>query len=341
MFSKEFINNFSLLGEMIIDWDCGNAQLPIVEEAIRESYNLNPFFTPFMQRNAIVTIAKCFFNKDNLTQWGDEYSISCDNVPLNIAVNCAGNLPLVGLQDIMCVLATGNNAIIKLSGKDKFLIPALLNILCDINPFWRNKFYFTNSLYTFNECKLDAILSMGSDETVCALKGAFEDVPMLLRGHKFSFAVLSGVESCVELENLVNDMFLYFGMGCRSVSYLLVPKNYNFNALLDASAKYRTLLAYDCYMNSYKRERAIALMNGELVIDGGFFLLKFCSNYNLPVGVIGVMEYENSNDVERFHADNVYKIQKKYCTFGTAQAPLPNDYPNGEDVIDFILKLKN
>ena len=344
MFDKEFINNFSTLGLRLLNWANCISSEPLIESAITQSEKLNPLFTPYMQRNSIVTIARFFLDSDVLVQWISKYNLNGDNKisgnNKNILVVCAGNIPAVGFHDIMCVLASGNNAVVKLSSKDKFLLPAILDILVRINSRWEEKIKFIYSLQDVSSV-VDGGIAMGSNEAVAALEIGFPNIDKLLRGHMFSYAIINGDESDEQLRMLSYDMLLYFGLGCRSVSYLLVPTNYDFSRLIEACEQLRTLLDVNCYKNSYKRERAIAIMNGDCFIDGGFFLLKYTFDIDNNQSVIGVREYVCGEDLDSFEKENYNIIQKKYRTFGNAQTPKPCEYPNGIDTMEFILKLKN
>lgn len=344
MFQQDFINNFSCLGERIFNWIENNSVEPILDSAIINSKNINPLFTPYMQSSSLGVIANTFLQKEELQRWLMAYPLVENNIKKCVGIIMAGNIPAVGFHDLLSVLATGRCAAVKLSSKDRFLIPALISILSEINPIWSSKVIFypdIESFYKF-KCnlsggKIDSLIATGSNNTVQSVMRENKNLPMLLRGRRFSFAVISGKESTEELELLANDVFLYFGLGCRSINYLLVPKGYDFNKMVKAFSSMQTVIKDECYINCYKRARAINKMEGSEFIDGGFFLIKRGDNFYPPIAEISYSEYETLQDIVNFEEMNESQIQKKYCTFGIAQAPKIDEYADGVDTISFIL----
>ncbi len=348
MFGNDFIYSFSQLGERLLGWLGGSLNEPVLDNAIVLSYSDNPFFTPYMQRRAVETIARTFLVRGELERWKGNYVVTAEGYAGKetgsgncIGIIMAGNIPLVGFHDFLCVMASGNNAVIKLSSKDKYLLPALAGILCGIDAGWEGKIEFTGNMREYINMypdKICALISTGSDTTRAAVAEEFAGLPMLLRGRRFSFAVLSGKESVKELEALAEDVFLYYGLGCRSVNYLFVPEGYDFGKLINCFSVMRELAGTTCYMNIYRRNRAVFLMEGEEFIDGGFFLINKASGVHPPVTVIGYAEYDSGSDILAFEEANRGNIQKKYRTFGLAQAPLIDEYADGIDVMRFIFK---
>lgn len=343
MFEREFKDNFKQLGESLLKWLDHTVCEPLMDDAMALSYRNNPFFTPYMQQHAVRTIVQTFLQEEELERWLGNYPvIKQRNYTDWIGIIMAGNIPLVGFHDFLCVMACGSGAIIKLSSKDKFLLPAVFELLCRINPVWRNRVQFVPDMkgatvqYPDN---FKGLISTGSDATKQAVSQEYAGIPMLLRGSRFSFAIVSGYETEQQLQALAMDVFLYYGLGCRNVSYLLVPRGYDFTKLLKNFAQVRTLVADECYMNIYKRSKAVLLMEGEKFIDGGFFLIRQTANVYSFIGELGYMEYGSESDVLAFESENWGKIQKKYRTFGLAQAPKIDEYADGTDVMDFILYL--
>ena len=348
MFKQDFINNFSLLGERISNWVENNSFEPILESAVASSFSNNPFFTPFMQRSSLGVIAKTFLQKSELERWLKSTAVNnnrLSSVENNVGVIMAGNIPAVGFHDFLSVLATGCGIIVKLSSKDKYLIPALASILCEINPFWEDRVVFLPDINSFYNAqnnlsgskRMKCIIATGSNNTVQSIANVCKGLPILTRGRRFSFAVISGNESEQELELLAKDVFLYFGLGCRSVNFFLVPKGYSFNKMVKAFGSMQKVVAYECYINCCKRARAISIMEGIKFIDGNFFLLKESAGVYPPMAELNYLEYESEQDIINFVKENENQIQKKYCTFGIAQAPKIDEYADGIDTIEFIL----
>lgn len=345
MFNREFTDNFTRLGKAVSAWLEGKAHEPVLDKAIALSYSDNPFFTVYMQRYAIETVARTFLVKEELERWKGNYVVTGRRAAAgdaqNIGIIMAGNIPLVGFHDFLCVLASGHRAVVKLSSKDKYLLPAVWEILCRINPVWRGKVAFTKDMEAYvNEYPdtLSALIATGSDTTRAAVAGKFAGLPLLVRGRRFSFAVLSGKETEPQLQALAKDLFLYYGLGCRNINYLWVPRGYDSRCLVEKLSGMRTVLASGCYMNIYKRQRAVFTMEGEKFTDGGFFLLKKTDDVYPPISVIGYAEYDSESDILAFEEENSGHIQKKYRTFGLAQAPLIDEYADGVDVMEFIFR---
>ncbi|MEG1089033.1 MAG: acyl-CoA reductase [Bacteroidales bacterium] len=342
MFEKEFKDNFSQLGECLTRWLNNMAVEPLLDSAIAMSYSVNPFFLPYMQRYAIRTIAETFLVTVELEKWAGNHSVINSDKDKkrcleSIGIIMAGNIPLVGFHDFLCVMASGRKGVIKLSSKDKYLLPAIFKILCGINSMWQERVQFVENINVVLT-PIAALISTGSNSTVQAVAAKYAQVPMLLRGRRFSFAVLSGKESRQELEMLAKDVFLYYGLGCRSINYLFVPIGYNFKNLIESFSCMKTLVANECYMNIYNRGKVIHIMEGDKFIDGEFFLLRETNNVYQPIGEIGFITYKSEMDILTFEKENANHIQKKYRTFGMAQAPRIDEYADGINVMEFILE---
>ncbi len=342
MFKSLFIDDFSALGQKLTLWLNGESKDIALDRALSLSELENPFFTPFMQKNAIAAIANVFLNRDNLTNWLAKYKIKERFYPNKIGIIMAGNIPVVGFHDFLSVMAYGTKAVIKLSSKDKHLFPAILNILFRINPIWQDRVIFTPHIKEYlsrEKNELKGLIATGSDSTISSIKNEFSNTPLLLRGSRFSFAVLSGNETDIELSQLALDIFLYFGLGCRSVSYLFVPKGYNWDRFLSATAPLKEHISHSGYLNSIKRGIALAKMEEIPIINGHFFMLKKGNRTPSQIGEIGFTEYDSDEEIEQFEKINCTEIQKKYRTFGKAQLPLLDEYADNLDTIDFISKL--
>lgn len=255
----------------------------------------------------------------------------------------AGNLPLVGFHDLLSVVASGKKAIVKLSSKDKYLLPALIQMLSNINLYWNSRIVFTESI----EVIPNMLIATGGDQTAAFFKKKFDKIPNLTRGSKTSVALLTGDESNREIEALGRDMFLYFGMGCRSVSTLLLPVGYNINKLsLRLYPLSQLIEGSQSFASAYSYQKAISSMKREWFYDGNYFLFKENTSFPPPISVIGIVHYSSLNDIERFLKSNEellqcvvnYKWKGEFINFGEAQSPTIDTYADGLNSLEFLVK---
>lgn len=343
MFLNQFINDFSILGSRLSCLYRGSSSCPEWDCLMDEAYGSNPFFTKFMQQNAIKCILERFLNERELRRWLGNYDISPEkNIGrVKAGIIMAGNLPLVGFHDFLCVLATGADCYIKLSSKDPVLLPGIIGMLADINPFWQERIHIVNrnQMEIFHD--MDALISTGSDFTAAAVADEYKEIPTLLRGKRFSFAVLES-DSEKALNGLDRDIFLYYGLGCRSISYLLLMRNVSINRvagyLMGSEWVKESGVAGDAnYKEIYRRNRALYGMEKREYIDGGFFIISRTEDVEVPVGIVGYEYIDSENDICRFENKFRGNIQKKFRTFGIAQVPAIDDYADGIDTMRFLL----
>lgn len=259
-----------------------------------------------------------------------------------IAVIAAGNIPCAAFHDFFCILVSGNQFIGKLSKQDALLLPFLSKMLIKIAPELENYIAFVEKLPLF-----DKIIATGSNNSARYFEYYFKDYPLLLRKNRNSIAVLTGKESDEELAKLSIDVFQYFGLGCRSVSKIYVPKNYDFTKLIYVFQEHsNSLLQHNGYVNNYEYHRAIYAINRTPVYDGNSFLLV--QNYALasPIAVIYYEEYEKTDDILNLIQLHKTEIQcvvssdsaiKNRIIFGETQSPSLFDYPDKEDILLFCM----
>lgn len=362
MQENHFIKSFVRLGE-----EMKKLKNPLLANAMRSAWEDNPFFTLDMQRTAIINIADKFLQPKPL-KWllkhawedGGRPRRAEDNLwGKTVGIIMAGNLPLVGFHDFLCTLACGRKAYIKTSSKDSRLLPAVYEMLCDIDSCWCGKVVFCRALDSVL-IKPSVLIASGSDESMAEIKNEFPHVPKLLRGSRFSFSVLTGKETQEQLCRLAEDVLLYFGLGCRSISYLLVPERYDFESFIKASQTLKLnggkkikqiMMSVAAYKNSYLRIKALnkienvnACFNGSCAdekkeyADGGFFILRRSSSVHPPLAQVNFEYYKNGEDIKTFECVHKRQIQKKYTTFGIAQRPEIDDFADGSDTVHFILK---
>ena len=286
-------------------------------------------------------------NEENIDKWLSAYSADIareGHKEKSVALILAGNIPLVGFHDFLSVLITGNKALIKTSSNDQHLLPFLAKYLTAVDERLKDKI-------TFVEGKLenfDTVIATGSNNTARYFEYYFKDKPSIIRKNRNSVAVLNGKETKEDLENLGEDIFRYFGLGCRNVSKLFVPKGYSFVAFFEAIFKYQDVIHYEKYANNYDYNKAVFLMSNFKLLDNGFLTLKEDPSYASPISSVFYEFYENIEDLQtRLEAD-AEQIQcivsndliKNSIPFGQTQNPQLWDYADNVDTITFLLTTK-
>lgn len=320
---------------MISNNDSKNHELNnIVEEAEKH----NSWFSKKNIDNAL-NYWKDQLNEIVLKKWISEYNLV--NEIENIAIIMAGNFPLAGLHDLISVIISGNNAIIKPASDDKILIEYFVNYLY-------TKFPKTKDLIRINYDKLidfDKVIATGSNNTFKYFDYYFREKKSLLRKNRTSLAVLSGNESDKELNLLSDDIFMYFGLGCRNISKLFIPLGYDLNQLKTKLNKYDYIINHHKYSNNYNYQKTIKLMNSEEFIDGNHFILSESENFAPPISLIYFEYYNDIDEVKKKIRLNNDKIQcivskldiEKSIDFGEAQKPKLNQYADNVDTLKFLL----
>ncbi len=282
--------------------------------------------------------------KQSLDQWLDSYNLVDKPTPIRtIAVIMAGNIPLVGFHDFLCVLVSGHKIQIKLSSNDCHFIPMIARFLKVYNPYFQDKIEIVEKELH----KYDAVIATGSDNTSRYFDYYFGKYPNIIRHNRNSVAVLSGEETSVELKNLGDDIFQYFGLGCRNVSKIYVPRNYDFDKLFKALYDFKDLTNNKRYMNNFDYNKAVFLMSqSKNMLENGFILLKEDENFSSPIATLFYEFYDNQKALEEHLNENKDKIQcivgsnmSPYINFGSAQKPSLEDYADGIDTINFIKNL--
>lgn len=303
----------------------------------------NPWFTPQFCHYAINSIAQQWLNEESLNKWISKYPSSYfePNPTKNIGVVMAGNVPFVGLHDLLCVLISGHNFVGKQSSKDGGLMQAIVNLLLELEPRLSSSIILTEGKLE----KFDAVIATGSDNSARYFEYYFGKYPNIIRKNRHSIAVLNGSESEEELSGLASDIFTYFGLGCRNVSKILIPKDYDFKPLFQAFEPYKELINHNKYANNYEYHKAIYLMNQVTHIDNGFVILKPDEGLGSPVGVLYYQPYTNIEGAIAYIDSNRESIQcvvsnnKKVpnsIPFGRTQEPNLYDYADGIDTIEFL-----
>ena len=277
--------------------------------------------------------------KDKLETWISKYNLQ--NVNYKVAIIMAGNFPLAGLHDLICVIITGNKAIIKPSSNDKILINFFVEFL-------HEKFTETTKIIEITTEKLgdfDKVIATGSNNTFNYFEYYFRDKSSLLRKNRNSIAVLSGYESENELRLLSDDIFIYFGLGCRNISKIFVPTGYDISQLKNKFDKYSYIINHNKYSNNYNYQKTIKIMNNDVFVDCDFFLMSQSKEINPPISIIYYDYYDDISQVSNFINEKRNQIQcivtnlqiDNSTGFGDAQDPKLDQYADNTDTINFLL----
>jgi hypothetical protein len=301
---------------------------------------VNPWFTPFNVKMAISAIANELTN-EKLIEWTSVYpGLNQVEEKKTIGVVMAGNIPLVGFHDFLSVLITGNRILAKTSSKDSDLLKFIAAVIIDRNPELKDDIEFTEGKLS----GFDAIIATGSGNSSRYFEYYFGQYPNIIRKNRNSVAIIDSTETEVELEKLGLDVFAYYGLGCRNVSKIFVPKNYDFDRLIKTWSSYENIANHNKYANNYDHNKAIYLINRENFLETGFVLLKEESSLSSPVAVLNYEYYETIESVIQhidLMIDNIQcVVGHNYIPFGEAQSPALWNYADGKDTIEFLMKLK-
>lgn len=311
--------------------------------AMQKASQTNPWFTPENIKLAVSNLVEMLDEK-SLRKWLANYAINYEKEPLTIGVVMAGNIPLVGFHDFLCVLMSGNRFLGKLSHDDSFLLPALAAMLQEIEPEFSKKIDFTTERLS----NFHAIIATGSNNTARYFDYYFGKYPHLIRKNRNGIAVLTGEETQTDFEKLADDVFAYFGMGCRSVSTLLVPNDYDFSTLLGIFSNRTEIINHARYFNNYEYNKAVFLINKVSHFDNGCLLLRQSDQLNTPISVLHYQYYDSIEQINGYLNCNREKIQcvvsknaflPNSFNFGIAQKPDVQEYADKVDTLHFLLSL--
>jgi len=278
---------------------------------------------------------------NNLNAWTKKYNFNTLN-PQMVAIIMAGNIPLVGFHDFLSVLISGHEVLVKQSSNDKHLLPFLAKYLEIVEPGFKGKISFTEEKLE----GFDAVIATGSDNTARYFEYYFKDKPSIIRKNRNSVAVLTGNESKEELEALSDDIFRYYGLGCRSVSKLFVPKDYNFDSFFNAVYKWHPIIHEAKYANNYDYNKAVYLMSEYDMLENGFLMLKEDESYASPIATLFYEYYDDLDHLKEKLIEDKEDIQcivsKEFMqdevSFGQTQKPQLWDYADNVDTVEFLLK---
>lgn len=332
-----------------IDWQAR------IDKAWHQAQIKNSWFTDDNLLFALTEWSQAL-TQDNLQQWLAAYDITGVQSK-KVCIITAGNLPLVGFHDVLSTILVGHHALIKNSSNDDVLTPLLLEIATSFEPR-------LTASYSYNDGKLvdyDAVIATGSTNTSRYFEHYFGHKPHIIRKSRNSVAVLTGTETLEHMQALSDDVFRYFGLGCRSVSHIMVPRGYNFDLFFNGMFTYKELIKNEKYLNNYDYNKAVYLMSEFDLLDNEFLLIKEENNsYASPIATLGYSYYDSLDTLANTlvtQADSLQCIVSQGDTttflkeklgiltapavvpFGKTQSPGLADYADGIDVVEFLLKV--
>jgi len=308
---------------------------------IELSQSHNGWFIPEQVYFSIQSWANAL-TEENLNKWLSDYNF--ENVKQKtVGLIMAGNIPLVGFHDFLSVVITGHKALVKTSSNDQHLIKFLANYLIAVDTNISHCIEFTDEKLE----NFDAVIATGSNNTARYFEYYFKDKPSIIRKNRNSVAVLNGKESHNDLVNLGEDIFRYFGLGCRNVSKLFVPKGYNFDAFFKAMYEQAAVIYYEKYSNNYDYNKAVFLMSNFQLLDNEFLTIKEDTSYASPISSVFYEYYDDFSDIQNRLENDKDQIQcivsnnlfPNSISFGETQKPKLWDYADNVDTIAFLLTI--
>ncbi|PZX50566.1 acyl-CoA reductase [Algoriphagus chordae] len=309
------------------------------DELLWRAENNNNWFTQSSIESALEGIA-FMLTEERMDAWLAIYELQEVSNPKSIGLMLAGNIPMVGFHDLMCVLISGHQAVIKLSSSDEVLMKWIIKMLIEIDPRIASQIRVEEMLKG-----MDAYIATGSDNSSRYFNYYFGKYPHVIRQNRTSVAVLTGDESTEDYVNLGKDIFQYYGLGCRNVSKIYVKSKAQLQDLLGALEVYSNIASHHKYHNNYDYNKSIYLVNLEEHLDNGFLLLKESEDLVSPISVLFYEVYENEEQLNEKLEELEPKIQcvvgnaPGRVPFGTAQNPEPWEYADGLDTMTFLLEL--
>ncbi|MDZ7738379.1 MAG: acyl-CoA reductase [Bacteroidales bacterium] len=339
---QQRIDSFAALGQIMKD---AASASPISPEAKalrkvmdRQEEN-NKWFTPGNVVRSVEAIA-AMLRKDRLESWMQAYDLKEAQPKKLIAVIMAGNIPLVGFHDFLCVLITGNKILARTSSKDGELIRAVADILKDINPDFSDHIKFSEKI----SGDYDAVIATGSDNTSRYFEYYFGHKPHIFRKNRNSVAIISRDTTVQDIEALGADIFSYYGLGCRNVSKIYFEQGLDINKTIKCWSAWSDIIKHRPYANNYLYNKSLFIVNKKAFLDNGYSLLVKNEGFSSPVSVVYYDTFSNREqlaDELALHADKIQCIvSENNISFGQTQFPLPHEYADNKDTVEFLNALK-
>ncbi|MDR2292516.1 MAG: hypothetical protein LBE11_03480 [Prevotellaceae bacterium] len=336
MTQDEILHVFLQLGDKLNAWRHNKNSCKELNNAVNRAIVENEWFTVENIEQMFSAISSQMLDAEKMQKWISQYEIP-EKLPKRIGIIAAGNIPLVFFHDFICVLASKNIAVIKFSSKDKVLPESITDILINIKPELENYIKITEE----KNFAADAVIATGNDNTIKFFKENFGQIPHVFRKNRTSVAILDGSETTDKLELLCEDIFSFFGLGCRNVSKLFVPENYDFTKLIQAMKKKSHIKNHAPYKNAYIYSKALLTITEKTFTDNDFWLLTENFEKFSPVSVIYYQKYINLESLKKRlvnEAEHIQCIVNYNVDFGKSQQPQLSDYADDIDIMNFLLK---
>lgn len=353
MLYEQIIHDFSTLGSEFLEASKQELIYPVVEPSpgsllrfeTETSCDYNPWFISSFVQFAFASWAETL-QKDKVAKWISKYIQKDESkkAPASVGIIMAGNIPMVGLHDLICVLASGHHALIRLSSSDDHLIPAVLNTLTGIDPGLKDCFTIVNGPIK----GFDAIIATGNNNSSRYFDYYFGKYPHIIRKNRNSVAVISGRETDEEMKNIATDIFMYFGLGCRNISKLYLPAGLGIEEILPFFEDYAFLADHNKYRNNYDYHKSIFLINRIEHRDNGFLLAREETSLMSQISVIHTETYHTVDLLNK----QLYQLSDQIQCIVSAnkdidavippgQSQLPElwDYADGIDTMQFLMNL--
>lgn len=315
-------------------------------KAVREqAYHVNQWFIPEYIQKSLDNIIQNFLQPQKLDQWTEMYpNLQLPEVSKTVGIVMAGNIPLVGFHDLLAILITGNKARIKLSSKDPLLLPFVVQKLAEVSPKLAERIEFAENLKN-----IDAIIATGSNNTSRYFEYYFSKYPNIIRKNRASVAVLSGEETAEQIKALGEDIFTYFGLGCRNIAKIYVPTFFDIPQFIERLEVFGDIKEYKKYKNNFDFNLTMLLMNKVHHYASEYIILEKNDAIASPVATLYYEYYEDLNDLQQkleFNKDQIQitisdmELPVEKVSLGQAQQPQLWDYADKVDVVEFLIGLR-
>ncbi|RME17161.1 MAG: acyl-CoA reductase [Bacteroidetes bacterium] len=309
-----------------------------IQKSIHQAEVLNPWFIrPFV--HTMLSHISHLISKESIENYIADFKTASH--PKNILVVAAGNIPMVSFHDVMTVLLSGHTLILKPSSKDTILMKMILQLLQDIRPNLKNKIFIVEN--TISTKNIDAVIATGTNNTALYFHQYFAQYPRIVRNNRTSIAIIDETTTDEDLKKLADDILLYFGMGCRNVSKIFIPKNFDIQRIFKSIYNYRFVMQHHKYMNNYDYYRSIYLLNKENFLENNFLIVKESEQLHAPVANLFYQTYTDINEPLKYIQNHQNEIQtivgKNYTPFGMSQFPNISDFSDGINTKNFLMEI--